>query len=225
MNASLSGRVWAPGLFLVLSLVCGAARADGLEALDSFLKTARSARAAFTQTVTSPPRAQAESSQAARTRVSKGQFAFQRPGRFRFVYEPPLAQTIVADGKTLWLYDEDLDQVTARAQAGALGSTPAALIAAAGDVNTLRTEYELANESPEGGLLWVRATPRNREGQVQAVRIGLREGRQIELAALDILDSFGQRSVLRFERMEINPTLPDSTFRFTPPAGADVIRQ
>lgn len=225
MNSSLSERSWVLGLFLVLSLACGAARADGLDALDSFLKTARSARASFTQTVTSPPRAQQEGQQAARTRISKGQFEFQRPGRFRFVYEPPLAQTIVADGKTLWLYDVDLDQVTARAQAGALGSTPAALIAAAGDLNALRADYELANEGSREGLLWVRATPRNREGQVQAVRIGLREGRQVELAALDIIDSFGQRSLLKFERMEINPVLPDSTFRFTPPAGADVIRQ
>jgi outer membrane lipoprotein carrier protein len=113
------------GACLLLSLG-SAARAqnnknlDGLNALSVFLQTSRSGRADFTQVVTLPPRASDSGTRVARTRSSSGSFAFQRPGRFRFVYAAPLPQTIVADGKTLWLYDEDLNQVTVRAQAGAL---------------------------------------------------------------------------------------------------------
>ena len=205
---------------------CAAAQADGLDALELFLKTAASGRAEFTQVVTSPPR----EGQTARTRNSSGTFEFQRPGRFRFVYGKPLPQTIVADGQTLWLYDPDLNQVTARAQASALGSTPAALIAAASDLQALQADYQLAPAPERDGLHWVQATPRARDGQVQSVRVGLREvtqgGRKTaELAALEIVDSFGQRSLLSFSKVQLNVSLPAETFRFRPPAGADVIRQ
>lgn len=202
------------------------AEADGLGALELFLKTATSGRAEFTQVVTAPPR----EGQVARTRISSGSFEFQRPGRFRFVYGKPLAQTIVADGQTLWLHDVDLNQVTARAQASALGSTPAALIAAAPDMRALQADYQLANGPEREGLQWVLATPRARDGQVQTVRVGLREvelggKKTAELAALEIVDNFGQRSLLTFTRVQLNVSLPPETFRFKAPAGADVIRQ
>ena len=215
-------------LFAIISIAtCAmAARADGLGALELFLKTATSGRAEFTQVVTAPSR----EGQVARTRNSSGTFEFQRPGRFRFVYGKPLAQTIVADGQTLWLHDLDLNQVTARSQASALGSTPAALIAAAPDMRALQADYQLANGPEREGLQWVVATPRARDGQVQSVRVGLREVEQggkktAELAALEIVDSFGQRSLLSFSRVQLNVSLPPETFRFKPPAGADVIRQ
>lgn len=212
-------------LALFLVAIGASAQADGLGTLELFLKTAASGRADFTQVVTSPPR----EGQTARTRNSSGTFEFQRPGRFRFVYGKPLPQTIVADGQTLWLYDPDLNQVTARAQASALGSTPAALIAAAPDLQALQADYQLANAPERDGLQWVQATPRARDGQVQSVRVGLREreegGRKTaELAALEIVDSFGQRSLLTFSKVQLNVSLPPETFRFKPPAGADVIR-
>lgn len=215
-------------LFAIFSIASCAmvARADGLSALELFLKTASNGRADFTQVVTAPPR----EGQVARTRISNGSFEFQRPGRFRFVYGKPLAQTIVADGQTLWLHDVDLNQVTARAQASALGSTPAALIAAAPDLRALQADYQLANGPERDGLQWVLATPRARDGQVQTVRVGLREvesggKKTAELAALEIVDNFGQRSLLTFSRVQLNVNLPAETFRFRPPAGADVIRQ
>jgi len=194
-----------------------AAQTDGLEALENFLRTTRSGRADFTQVVTAPAR----EGQAPRSKQSAGSFEFQRPNRFRFTYRKPFAQTIVADGQTLWLHDPDLNQVTARRQAQALGSTPAALIATASDLAALRQEFELAPAADRDGLQWVQATPRAREGVLRSVRIGFRGG---ELAALDIQDSLGQQSALRFGRMEINPALPAETFQFKPPPGADVLR-
>ena len=204
--------------------------ANGLESLESFVKTVGSGRADFTQVVTSP----AKEGQTARSKTSSGTFEFSRPNRFRFLYKKPFEQSIVADGQTLWLYDADLNQVTARKQAAALGSTPAALIAAAPDLRALQADFTLAAAPEKDGLEWVVATPKAKDGQLQAVRVGFRaDGRPgdkaaekpAELAALEILDSFGQRSLLSFSKVEVNPALPRDTFQFVTPKGADVIRQ
>ena len=194
------------------------ASADGLKSLESFMSTTQSGRAEFTQVVTSPPK----DGKAARSKTSSGTFEFQRPGRFKFVYLKPFEQTIVADGKTLWLYDVDLNQVTQRAQSQALGSTPAALLAAAPDLQALRADFTLSSAPAEGGLEWVLAVPKTKDGQLQSVRVGF-EGQQ--MAALDILDSFGQRSLIRFTALQVNPAMPAAAFQFKLPAGADVVRQ
>ena len=204
--------------FFFIAACAFPAWADGLKSLENFMKTAQSGRAAFTQAVTAPPK----EGQAARTKQSSGHFEFQRPGRFKFVYEKPFAQTIVADGKTLWLYDADLNQVTQRAQDKALGSTPAALLASAPDLAALRADFTLESAPEDGGLQWVLATPKAREGQLKSVRVGF-DGEA--LAVLDIVDSFGQRSLIRFTGMQLNPALPAGTFQFKPPAGADVLSQ
>ncbi|MDD2545882.1 MAG: outer membrane lipoprotein chaperone LolA [Burkholderiaceae bacterium] len=204
-------------IFLIAAWA-GVAWADGLKSLESFLKTAQTGRADFTQVVTSPPR----EGQAVRSKTSLGTFEFQRPARFRFVYRKPFEQTLVADGQTVWLYDVDLNQVSSRPQGQALGSTPAALLASAADLRALQQDFTLANAPDQDGQQWVLAQPRARDGQIQSVRIGFR-GEQ--LATLDILDSFGQRSVLSFAGFQANPVLPAQTFQFKPPAGADVVRQ
>jgi len=203
------------GLF---ALGMGIVWAGGMESLEAFVISVKSGRAEFTQTVTSPPK----DGQTARAKVSTGTFEFQRPGKFRFDYKKPFVQTIVADGETLWLYDADLNQVTQRKQAQALGSTPAALIAAAPDLRALQADFTLEAAPERDGLQWVKATPKNKDGQLQNVQIGF-QGEA--LASLEILDSFGQRSVLKFSNVEVNPALPGSTFVFKTPAGADVVRQ
>jgi len=203
---------------LALGAAAAAASAGGMDSLEAFVKNAKSGRAEFTQTVTPPPR----DGQPQRAKTSTGSFEFQRPGRFRFDYRKPFAQTIVADGKTLSLYDADLNQVTQRAQAQALGSTPASIIAAAADLRALEADFKLEEQPERDGLQWVKATPRSRDAQLQSVQIGFQGD---ALAALDILDAFGQRSVLRFGKVEVNPALPADAFQFKPPAGADVIRQ
>lgn len=203
---------------LVLVLAAAAAHADGLQALENFVRTAHTGRADFTQVVTSPPK----DGQAARSKTSTGSFDFARPSRFRFDYRKPFQQTLVADGRTLWLYDADLNQVTARQQQAVLGSTPAALIAAAPDLQALRQHFELKAAPDRDGLHWVAATPRSKEGQLTSVRIGFRGD---ELSTLEILDSFGQKSVMTFHKLQVNVPIPAGTFDFTVPKGADVLRQ
>ncbi len=204
---------------LILIAACAiSARAGGLESLESFVRTVKTGKAEFTQVVTSP----AKEGQAARSKTSSGSFEFARPSRFKFVYKKPFEQTIVADGQTLWLYDVDLNQVTARKQAQALGSTPAALIAAAPDLKALQADFALADAPDKDGLQWVQGTPKSKDSQLQQVRVGFK---QEQLAVLEILDSFGQRSVLSFTGFQSNATLDAAAFQFKPPAGADVVRQ
>jgi outer membrane lipoprotein carrier protein len=194
------------------------AQAAGLDSLENFVKSAKSGRADFTQVVTSPAR----DGQAPRAKTSTGTFEFSRPNRFRFNYKKPFEQSIVADGQTLWLYDVDLNQVTSRKQAQALGSTPAALIASAADLGALRKDFDLADAPDKDGLQWVQATPKVKDGQLTSVKAGFKGS---ELAALEILDSFGQRSVMTFANMQLNGPSSPGAFEFKPPQGAAVVRQ
>jgi outer membrane lipoprotein carrier protein len=193
-------------------LACSAlaARGDALDTLREFVRDVKSGRANFTQTVTS--------ADGAKKRISSGNFEFERPNRFRFAYAKPFEQLIVSDGQKVWIHDVDLNQVSVRKLNQALGATPAALLAGA----SLDKEFELAAQPSTDGIDWVQATPRQKDGAFQSMRIGFR-GR--ELAAVEILDSFGQRSVLQFSRYAANVVLPEPSFRFVPPAGADVIEQ
>ncbi len=195
--------------------------ADGLDALTQFMKQARSGRAQFSQSVTSPSKA----GQPPRVKTSSGSFEFQRPGKFRFDYRKPFVQTLVADGQTLWLHDVDLNQVTARKQAQVLGSTPAALLTAASDLEALKTDFVFKAEPDRDGLQWVSATPKAAEGQIRTVMVGLRAtDKGPELAVMDVQDSLGQRSVLTFSAFELNPALTAQAFVFRVPPGVDVIR-
>ena len=193
-------------------------RATGLESLESFVKSVKTGRADFTQVVTPP----AKDGQVARSKTSTGTFEFSRPGQFKFIYKKPFEQSIVADGQTLWLYDVDLNQVTARKQAQVLGATPAALIASAVDLRALQAEFTLTGAPDKEGLEWVIATPKTKDGQLQYVRIGFRAG---VLASLDILDSFGQNSRMSFSAFQANASMDSASFQFKAPTGADVIRQ
>lgn len=194
----------------MLLLVAVAAHADALDTLRDFVRDVKSGRATFTQQLTS--------ADGQKKRTSSGSFAFERPNRFRFEYAKPFEQLIVSDGQKVWVYDVDLNQVTQRRLSQALGATPAALLAGA----ALDKEFELTALPSQDGIDWVQALPRRKDGAFQSMRIGFR-GK--ELAAVDILDSFGQRSRLDFSQYEANAAIPASTWRFTPPAGADVIEQ
>ena len=195
---------------LALMVCAGVARADALDTLREFVRDVKSGRAAFTQTVTS--------ADGAKTRSSSGSFEFARPNRFRFAYAKPFEQLIVSDGQRVWIHDVDLNQVSVRKLSAALGATPAALLAGA----SLDKEFELAAQPSKDGIDWVQATPRQKDGAFQSMRIGFR-GK--DLAAVEILDSFGQRSVLQFSQYAANAALPEHSFSFVPPPGADVIEQ
>lgn len=210
--ATGSGRAIA-ALLALAALTAGAARADGLGALDSYIRQTHAGYAEFTQSVSNVNKSGA-------VRKSTGTFAFKRPSQFRFDYRKPYAQTIVADGKTLWMHDADLNQVTQRRQSRVLDATPAALVASATSIDSLKSRFVLENEPDKDGLEWVKATPKDKEGQLRDVHIGFEAG---QLRKLEMLDGFGQRSVIEFGKF--SPVPAAVKFSFATPKGATVLRQ
>ena len=184
--------------------------ADATESLRAFVRDVKGGHASFTQTVTSPD--------GAKRKVSTGQFSFARPSRFRFDYAKPYVQTIVSDGTRVWFHDPDLNQVTVRKVGDTLGSTPVALLAG----QDIEKSFELKNQPDKDGLEWVQATPRQTGGTIQWLKAGFK-GRS--LAAVEIADSFGQRSMLQLADLATDAAPAADAFRFTPPAGADVTEQ
>ncbi len=195
-------------LIAALALSHGAC-ASSLERFANFISHTESGRAVFEQKVLDR--------NGKTVQQSKGTFAFARPGKFRWAYEKPYTQLIVGDGTRVWIYDEDLKQATVKRVDQALTSTPAALLA--GNNDALRS-FQLSDLGERDGLQWLEALPKNREGGFERIRIGLGgEGPQ----AMELTDSFGQKTVLTFSGFERNPKIDPNQFRFTPPKGADVI--
>jgi len=187
-----------------------AAQADAVDTLRGFIRDVNTGRAQFTQTVTSPD--------GAKKKTSSGSFEFSRPNRFRFAYAKPFEQLIVADGQKVWIFDADLNQASSRKFSSALGATPAALLAG----GSLDKDFDLVALPAKDGLDWVQANPKLKDGAFKSVRVGFR-GK--ELAAVEIVDAFDQRSLLQFSQFAAGITFAADAFRFTPPVGADVIEQ
>lgn len=199
---------WAAAALLVVS--SAAARADAVDTLREFVRDAKTGRAAFTQTVSSPD--------GAKKRSSNGRFEFARPDRFRFAYAKPFEQLIVGDGQKVWLYDADLNQVSVRPMEGALGATPAALLAG----TALERDFNLSVQPSAQGIDWALAVPKQKDGAFQSLKVGFR-GKV--LAAVEIVDGFGQRSLLEFSEVQTNVPLAEGSFRFAPPKDASVLKQ
>jgi outer membrane lipoprotein carrier protein len=198
-------------------LLAGPAAAAPLDQLRSFLTQTTSARGEFVQTVSR----ETGSAPAAtpRTQQSSGRFVFQRPGRFRWNYDKPYEQLIVADGERLTLYDRDLNQVTIRRLQAALPSSPASILFGSND---FEREFEVSNAGTRDGLEWVKARPRASDTPFERIEIGLRDGLP---GAMLLVDSFGNTTRLAFSKVERNPKLDADTFRFVAPKGADVLTE
>jgi outer membrane lipoprotein carrier protein len=197
-------------LFLAaLLLPAGAAMASGLDALRNFIAGTAAAQGEFQQKV--------YDRKGKLTQEASGTLAFQRPGRFRWTYAKPYAQLIVGDGAKVWVYDEDLNQVTVRRLDRALGSTPAALLAGSDEIERA---FKLSEQGSKDGLEWVEAVARENESNFETIRIGFGAA---GLEVMELADSFGQKTVLKFTSLRRNPKLAAALFKFVPPKGADVV--
>ena len=190
-------------------LASGLAQAGGLDDFLAFNAATKTATAHFEQQVIDRSGRVVER--------ASGTFAFARPGKFRWTYDKPHQQLLVGDGQKLWIYDPDLKQVTVKRIDQAISSTPAALLAGRDDITRL---FTLREGAPGGDLAWVEATPKAPDTGFERVRLGL-EGKT--LAAMELQDQLGGRTMLRFTDLKANAVLPPETFQFKPPAGADVL--
>ena len=196
-------------LLLLAALGAGAASANGLDDFLAFNAGTRSATARFDQQVFDRAGKTVER--------GEGTFAFARPGKFRWTYDKPHKQVLVGDGVKLWIHDPDLNQVTVKRMEGAMSSTPAALLAGRDDITTL---FTLKDAGAADGLAWVEASPKAQDTGFERVRLGL-NGKA--LAAMELHDQLGGRTMLRFVDLKANAPVSPQTFVFTAPKGADVI--
>ena len=183
--------------------------AGAADQLHRYLDGTRTLRAEFAQTVFSRGSRQPQH--------SAGTLAISRPGKLRWEIQKPYPQLMVGDGERFWIYDPELKQVTVRRMGEAIGSTPAALLSGSND---LEKNFTLKDAGESEGLAWVEAQPKSTESGFEKVRLGFAGP---DLKAMELLDNFGQTTVVRFSRIERNPALPANLFKFTPPAGADVV--
>lgn len=204
-------RTFVAALFLLLSSLLGSAEAQTQSAIEqfrSFVQGMQSARADFAQTVTD-----------ARDKVvsqTSGQLIFQRPGKFRWTYTKP-EQVIVGDGKKVWLFDADLNQVTVRRLEAAFSSTPAALLAGRQDVEAA---FTLVAGGQAEGMNWVIADPKSKDAGIEKIRMGFVGA---ELRAMELSDAFGNKTRINLSKVERNPKIDAKEFTFVPPKGADVV--
>jgi outer membrane lipoprotein carrier protein len=195
----------------------GRAEADSIAQLRAFLTHTPTARGEFTQLV-APTQDSAKGRTGKTARESGGTFAFQRPGRFRWVYAWPYEQIIVADGATLTLFDKDLNQVTIKKVASALPASPAAILFGS---NEFERDFAVSDDGMHDGLAWIVARPRSQDTTFDRIEIGLKDNLP---GAMVLRDNFGQTTRLKFNKVESGALLPAETFRFVPPKGADVLR-
>ncbi len=200
---------FVPAAAAALCIVAVPAHASGIERLNQFMTTTVTATGEFEQRVLNRERKLIQE--------SRGTLAFARPGKFRWTYSKPYPQIIVGDGARVWVYDQDLNQVTVRKIGQALGATPAALLAGS---NEALKAFELKDDGTRDGLEWVEAIPRDKESGFERIRLGFGFS---GIERMELVDAFGQTTELRFSGLQRNPRVDPALFSFTPPKGADVV--
>jgi outer membrane lipoprotein carrier protein len=185
-------------LALTLLVPTGLRAADGSQRLEDYLKGLSSLKSSFEQVTFNADRTQ--------MMEASGTFYLQRPGRFRWEYDTPNRQVIVADGKRVYLHDLDLDQVSHQSQAKALRGTPALLLASGGPIED---HFKTRPIESRDGRDWVELIPKASDTDV--VRIELGFGGK-ELDSLIMEDSFGQMTRLNFSATQRNPSLDPDLF-------------
>lgn len=199
----------AQSFLLLLLPVVAMADMSGTEKLDHFVKQVNTFQAHFEQTVLDPDGNLVEQAQ--------GEFQLARPGKFRWDYNDPYPQHIVADGQNVWFYDVDLEQVTVKAQNEALEDTPATLLSGQA---LPEDSYNIRNLTSNDGLTWVELTPKQSGSNFQSVMLAFNKD---ELQQMIMRDSFDQRTRLMFSQVKINPPFKKDTFKFSAPEGIDIV--
>lgn len=200
----------ALGAGLIALCLATLARATPASEVERYLAGLSSWSADFSQTI--------EDASGHVLRSASGKFYLERPGKFRWDYREPSTQLVVADGKQIWFYDEELAQANVRNLDTTLKSTPASLLAGEG---TVSGEFDVKALPDEAGLKWYQLTPKRADTDFALVRIGFdRDG---ELRQMFLADKLNQITQVTFTHPSKNPKLLPDLFSFTPPPGVDVI--
>lgn len=206
------GRIAKSLVVALLTLAPPFAHASALDQFKTFVATTKAARGEFTQRLV---RADKSGSNKV-SNTATGIFLFARPGKFIWTYQKPYEQVLQSDGEKLYIYDKDLNQVTIRKLGDALGSSPAAILFGSND---LEKNFTLKEGDTKEGMEWLEAVPKAKDTTFDKIKIGLRNGVP---QAMELRDSFGQVSLLSFQKFDKNPAIAPGQFKFVVPEGADV---
>lgn len=179
------------------------------EQLRDFVKQVQSATGSFSQSTLD--------AQGNQRPAQTGEFAFERPGKFKWQVLKPYEQLVLSDGKQLYQYDPDLNQLTQRSVDQAIGTSPAAILFGSGDLDQ---SFDLVARPDEDGLTWLRALPKGSDAGFDYVDIGFAAGSPVRLV---LLDAFGQQTVIQLSGIKTGISFRAGDFRFTPPADVDVV--
>ena len=197
-------------MLLIQSLVtASAATGDAAARVEHYLAGLKTWSADFTQEI--------DDANGKVLRSASGHLYLRRPGKFRWDYTAPSKQIILADGKQLWFYDEDLQQANVRNMDSTLASTPAVLLAGGA---TVSSQFNITALPASGGFEWFQLIPKHPTSDFQAIRIAFADG---ELMRMLFADKLNQVTRLAFSNPKRNVVLAPDLFVFTPPPGVDVI--
>ncbi|MDX2426681.1 MAG: outer membrane lipoprotein chaperone LolA [Cycloclasticus sp.] len=194
---------------LAVTLSCFAENSD--ESLQTQLNSYEQMSGQFTQVISSERGAQTQS--------STGEFWIKKPSKFRWHYSTPYIQKIISNGEKIWVYDEDLEQVTVKNSSQAIDSTPLAIILGSASIDK---HFNTATLESEDDLDWMKLTPKNDSSGFDYIDIGLKNGL---LSRMLLQDSFGQKTRLLFSHVEVSTAINDDNFDFEIPEGSDVFEE
>jgi outer membrane lipoprotein carrier protein len=195
-------------LLAALFVTAGVANAGGKDRLAAFLDGVESLQARFDQSVFDTSQGQ--------SRRLEGIFYLQRPGKFRWDYTEPKGQLVLADGRTVWLVEEDLKQAYQKPQSEALRGTPALMLA---ERLKLEDHFEIADLGASQDLEWVELVPRDAESQFARVLLAFKGN---ELRRMELADKFAQVTRIGFSDIQRNPRLDPKLFVYVPPRGTQL---
>lgn len=214
MRLSAARGILIPGIFLILGIVRASyaqGESDGQRLIDDFINNVQTMSGRFEQQLVDANDIVID--------VSSGTIEIQKPGRFRWTYLEPYEQILVADGLNIWSYDVDLEQVTVKAQAKVLASTPALLLG--GSQNVL-DDFEYIGSFVERDIVWVRLRPKTTDNGFTKVELGFKDGK---LSRMIFGDNLGQTTLIALFDLSLNESIDAQRFSFTPPDGVDVVGQ
>ncbi|WP_028356897.1 outer membrane lipoprotein chaperone LolA [Brackiella oedipodis] len=179
---------------------------DAKKQLSDFVKNIKSASGQFAQ--------QGGTNQA---KSQSGSFEFKRPGKFIWHVKKPYEQQVISDGKTVYQYDPDLNQVSKRPVNQAVGASPASILFGS---STLDDSFKVEVLPEKNNMVWLRATPKVADQGMAYVDIAFANNLP---AQLNIKDSFGNITQIKLRNLKSNHALPDLHFKFKAPAGVDAV--
>ena len=195
---------------LIGCVMCSLAWAGaGEERINAFLADVESMQANFEQTLYDEDLNRLED--------SRGVMYLQRPGQFRWDYLEPYPQMIISNGRTLWLYDSELAQVTIKALDQSIENTPSMLLSSD---EPLENHFDITELPGTEDKVWVELKPKSPDATFSNMRIVF-VGE--DLHSMELVDSFGQTTQIKFFLLRKNPSIEASRFEFTPPQGVDVV--